>query len=145
VSGGELPAPQGEDQPQVLQTQQRLFEQFLGNQAQEMELKSKELSLQQQKDSNSFDFGKASLSAQLEDRKDERKTQLESRKDTSKLVALLAIIIATVIVFALKYDKEAFALEVIKSIVFVLVGGAGGYGIAKSQEAKTKAQEKVSN
>lgn len=53
-------------------TKSHLFERFLENQEKELEFKTKELTLKQQKDNNAFNYGKEALAAKVEDRKHQR-------------------------------------------------------------------------
>lgn len=117
-----------------------LIEIFLKNQTKELELRSQELVLQQQKDKNNFDYAKSGMAVTAQDRKDNREHQFKVRKMTFVFTGIICLAIIGMLVYALNQNKDAFALEIIKAIVFVLTGGAGGYGLAKSQTNKETAK-----
>lgn len=110
-----------------------------------MELKARELDLQQQQDRHGFEFSKAALDTQAQDRKDERIFQRQQRRNTYIMAVIIAIAIACVIVFAMLFNKDQIAMEIIKSIVLILSGGGAGYAIgrhkvqAKSESVDTDA------
>ncbi|KRG65192.1 hypothetical protein ABB26_05145 [Stenotrophomonas humi] len=116
---------------------------FIEAQAQDLAVKSEQnqiererLEIDKQKDANAFQFGMASLAAQKEDRVHERECARGQRKDAQKLIIWLLVIIALLIGYALYLDKEALALELVKAVVFLVAGGAAGYGIAANKKQK---------
>ena len=105
---------------------------LLENQAKELELKAIELALQKQQDDHGFEFGKAALLAKIEDRKLQRNHQLSVKKSTYILVTILALIISSIIFYALYSNNSPIAMEIIKAIVYLTGGSLGGYGVAKA-------------
>jgi multisubunit Na+/H+ antiporter MnhG subunit len=114
-----------------------VFKTLLENQAKELELKAIELALQKQQDDHGFEFGKAALLAKIEDRKLQRNHQLSVKKSTYVLVTILALIVSSIIIYALYSNNSPIAMEIIKAIVYLTGGSLGGYGVAKAG-AKTK-------
>jgi hypothetical protein len=58
---------------------------------------------------------------------------------------IICLAVIAMVVFALSLGKDAFAIEIIKAVVFILTGGAGGYGLAKArsvQPSQTTEQER---
>ena len=115
---------------------------LLENQAKELELKAIELALQRQQDDHGFEFGKAALLAKIEDRKLQRNHQLSVKKSTYILVTILALIVSSIIFYALYSNNSPIAMEIIKAIVYITGGSLGGYGLAK---ASSKSKDSDSN
>ncbi len=105
---------------------------LLENQAKELELKAIELALQKQQDDHGFEFGKAALSAKIEDRTLQRNHSLAVKKARYVLITILSLIIASIIFYALYSENSPIAMEIIKAIVYLTGGGLGGYGAAKA-------------
>lgn len=115
---------------------------LLENQAKELELKAIELALQKQQDDHGFEFGKAALLAKIEDRKLQRNHQLSVKKSTYILVTILALMVSSIVFYALYSNNSPIAMEIIKAIVYITGGSLGGYGIAK---AGSKSKDSDSN
>ena len=116
--------------------QQQMFEQLLENQKQDLELRAQQLELDKQKDNNALAFGRDALKAQAEDRAHERELGRKTKRDVLWLVGVLAVMIVTVVIVAMCMDKDAIAQEVIKAVIYVGVGGAGGYGVGRAGRPK---------
>ena len=125
-----------------LPIKEHLVERFLDNQTQELQLRTQELALQQQKDNNAFAYGKDALTAQLEDRKGQRVHESEARVVTFVFVGFVVFLIIGLIAYSIHAGKEAFATEIIKALVFLFSGGAGGYGFARSRPMKSHSEVK---
>lgn len=121
-----------------------MVERFLENQTKELELRAQELTLQKQKDANAFEFGKEALTVKATDRKDQRDHEKCQRKHSYFFAGFVTLVVAAVILYSLFTGKEAFALEIVKALVFILTGGAGGYGLAKASAAKHKGKDESS-
>lgn len=91
---------------------------LLENQAKELELKAIELALQKQQDDHGFEFGKAALSAKIEDRTLQRNHSLAVKKARYVLITILSLIIASIIFYALYSENSPIAMEIIKAIVY---------------------------
>jgi hypothetical protein len=113
-----------------------LVENFLNNQAKELELKATQLSLQKQGNDNGFEFGKAALKAKAEDRNLQRKHDLKIKVYTYQFIGIIILLIAGIVFYAMYSDNKDIAMEIIKAIVYLVGGGLGGYGAAKASESK---------
>lgn len=111
-----------------------LFREFLDNQSRELEIRSRELELQKQKDDHGFDFGKRALDAQVVDRREQRVFQLKSRRSSYIFAVIVGLIFLALLITALILNKDQVALEIIKAIIFITTGGAGGYAIGRSRQ-----------
>jgi len=109
-----------------------LIDLFLKNQSKELDIKAKELELHKQNDNHSFEFAKASLTAETGDREATRQHTLRTRKAILNFVLIFVIIFILFLCFALYLNKDAIALEVIKAVIYLVSGGGGGYAIARS-------------
>lgn len=96
-----------------------------------MSLREKELVLHKQKDDNSFEYAKKALVVQKEDRSEDRIHKQKLRRDTYILICVLALMIAVIIWYSIAIGKTEIAMEIIKAIVFLGSGGAGGYAVGK--------------
>jgi hypothetical protein len=121
--------------PQALDPQ--TIGQLVQNQARELELRARELDLQQQQDRHSFEFSKEALTTQAQDRKDERLFQYRQRRNSYLLAVGIAVVVATMVSLAMWFNKDQVAMEIIKSIVLLLSGGGTGYAIGRHQAKKT--------
>ncbi len=119
------------------------LEKFINNQTKELELRSQELVLQSQKDKNSFDFGKSALLVKAQDRKENRDHQYKQRQQTYIFAGFAGIMVIGLVVYALHLNKDVFAVEIVKAIVFILTGGVGGYGLARSKASQEPPQSKT--
>ena len=116
------------------------IERLIQNQTTELELRRMEMDLHHQQDNHSFEFSKASLEAQIQDRKDDRRFQQHQQRNTYLLAAWVAAIVLCAIGLAMWLNKEQVAMEVIKSIVLLVSGGGIGYGIGRHR-AKTSDED----
>jgi hypothetical protein len=112
---------------------QQAVQEFLVLQTRELDFRMEELSLQKQKDANSFEFAKESLVVKKSDRQDQRRHESSQRKAAYIFTGILIFILAVVIGYALHIGKEAFATETLKTLAYIFTSGMGGYGIAKYQ------------
>jgi hypothetical protein len=136
-SGGNPPPPNNPPSP-------AWFGQFLENQKTELSLKAQELELQKQKDANSFAYAEKALGAQERDRTHERECSRKTRKDLYFLVLGIVVIIAALVGVAMWLGKDQVALEIVKAVIYLLSGGAGGYGLGRAK-TKNHASDPASN
>ena len=117
--------------PPILQPE--LIGKLIQNQAKDLELKARELELQAQQDKHSYEFAKAALSVKSAGQA--QKHGHEQRVLIIKLVALVAamLITAGLIGFSLHGGHEAVAMEILKAMVYLASGAAGGYGLGRLQ------------
>lgn len=107
------------------------IEQLVSNQTKELELRAQELAFQKQQDDHGFQFSKAALDAQLQDRKLQREHNHTMQRSQYVLITLLGVLISGVIIVALWLNKEAIATEVIKAVAYLAAGGFGGFGLGR--------------
>ncbi|MFH0938513.1 MAG: hypothetical protein V1899_04425 [Planctomycetota bacterium] len=108
-----------------------LFKEFLDNQTKELELRNRQLELEKQKDNHTFDWAKNSLDAQVIDREKDRIFRLISRRNSFVFVTIITALFIGLLVFALMMNKDQIALEIIKAVIFIITGGAGGYAVGR--------------
>ena len=108
-----------------------LFKEFLDNQAKELELKSREIDLQKQKDDHAFEFAKTALETQTNDRTQQRSFLARTKRNGHVFAVIIAVIFVTLLITALAMDKDQIALEIIKAVIFIVTGGAGGYAVGR--------------
>ncbi|CAN2041636.1 DUF2335 domain-containing protein [Candidatus Magnetomoraceae bacterium gMMP-15] len=119
-----------------------LITKFLENQTKEIELRAKELELDKQKDENTFTYAKSALNMKVEDRKEQMNHFQIVRKMTFNFILILSALIIGLMLYSLHLDKDQIVMEIIKSILFFLTGGAGGYAIGKNTEKKSNKMSK---
>ena len=112
-------------------------EQIVRNIAKEHELRLSELNLRKQEDDHSFEFAKAALSAKTTDKDAEREHHRQTQKTNLIFISIITLIITGLIAYALSIGKDNFAMELIKAVIFILSGGAGGFAIGKSSHKDT--------
>jgi hypothetical protein len=115
----------------------QIIEQLVANQARELDLRASDLALQQQKDTHAFTYAKEALTAQLEDRKDSRKHRCRMRDRLFIFVGCLVVIGVILIAYCLHSGHEAFALEILKFLIYSGLGSFGGYGYGRMRTPKT--------
>jgi hypothetical protein len=109
-----------------------LLGQFFQNQAKEIELRQNELNLKKQEDDHNFEFAKSALQVKATDRDAEREHDRETQKNRFIFITIVILVIASLTGYALAIGKENFAMEIIKAVIFIIGGGAGGFAIGKS-------------
>ena len=70
----------------------RTIEQLVQNQTRELELRTRELDLQQQEDRHNFEYAQAALKAQMQDRQDVRLFRQKQRSSAYRLAAGITLI-----------------------------------------------------
>lgn len=85
-----------------------LVKTFLHNQTQELEIKAKQLALQEQEDNHSFEFGKVALATKAEDRKLQREHGLKAQIYTYGLIGFIALLVFAIIFYAMYSDSKAY-------------------------------------
>lgn len=111
----------------------KLLNKILDNQARELVLKEKEIEAQNKHDKNSLEFAKISLKAQSEDTSKNIKHHTNIISMRYWFAGIVITIISMLIAYALATGNNAFALEVIKAIAFLIAGAVGGYGYQSSK------------
>ena len=109
---------------------------FLDNQAKELELKNKELELQRLNQKNAFEYSHASLRSEAEDRAAQRLFVQKIRRETFVFISVISFAVFGLLGYALSLGKDQIVMEVIRSVIFLLSGGAGGYAIGSKASRK---------
>jgi hypothetical protein len=110
-----------------------LVAQFLENQSRELALRNEELALKQRELEVNYQYAERALEAQVRDRKDSRQEIRSERRDTLVFLGMIASLVACFFGWLLYNGKDAFALEVLKAVLYLGGGGAGGYFAGKSK------------
>lgn len=125
----------------ALRTEQGREERAL--QSQELALRNEQLQIERDKldlekarDQRGYEFGLKSLEAQAADRMHSRNCERGKRTDSHKLVCGLVLIICAVVVYALSLGKDAIAMELVKSVLMIVAGGAAGYGLGVRKSSR---------
>lgn len=126
-----LPVLEPDSHAGVPEISPTLFKEFLGNQTKELELKNRQLELEKQKDDHSFEWAKKSLDAQVVDRDKQRAFQLHGRRNCFVFATIIAVLFIGLLISALMLNKDQVALEIIKAMIFITTGGAGGYAVGR--------------
>jgi hypothetical protein len=108
-----------------------LINRWLTVQERELMLRTEELALRKQADNNAFEYSKAALDANVKDR--------EAERGHAKITIKYGYIFASVIIIglfiflgvALFLNKEQIAMEIVKAIIYLAVGGMSGYAYAR--------------
>lgn len=116
-----------------------LIDKFLDNQRIELELKAKEIDLQRISNQHSFEFSKNALEKEAVDRKENREFVHQCRRDKFIFASGICVLIVALIGGAMYLGKDQLALEIVKDIIFLLTGGAGGYALGSKKADADKA------
>lgn len=117
-----------------------VVEEIIRQSAQQLEVKRRELELQQQNQANQYEYAKAALAAQSEDLKDTRKH--DASQLTRRLVfsAFLVLVTVAFLGFCIQAGKERFAEEALKLLFYGGGGTVSGYAYAKARSRNGQAQ-----
>lgn len=125
-----------DSKPDIMTTPPSWLEQFLENQGKEIELRSAELQNDREREAQNHVHALKSLEAQLQDRSGERSHRLALVTRALILAGIGAVIVSAVIIYAIHASKPEVAMEIIKAIVLLIAGGAGGYGVGARRRKK---------
>lgn len=117
-----------------LQPPPQWMEQWLHNQAREIQVRSDELALAKQQDQHAHEYANASLAAQAADLREEREYNTGALKFLGKITVALVFIILAFFATLMLTGHEQAALELAKILIYGGVGAAGGYGIGKGKK-----------
>jgi hypothetical protein len=113
-----------------------LIQLFLHNQSKELDIKAKEIDQQRVSDQHTFEYSKIALEKEAIDRNAHRDFVRKCRKDTFLFISGIGALITLVVGYSLYIGKDQIAMEIIKSLIFLLSGGAGGYALGRKEKAK---------
>lgn len=116
-----------------------LIEKFLQNQSKELDIKAKEIEQLKTSDQHAFEYSKIALEKEAIDRSSQRDFVRKCRKDSFLFISGIVAVIGLLVGYSLWIGKDQIAMEIIKSVIFLLSGGAGGYAIGRrAKENDTK-------
>ncbi len=112
------------------------FGKFLDIQSREVEERAEERKLRAQVETNHFELAKLSLGAQERTYTSDHDSRKHERRDTYFLVAAVILIIAVLVGVAMWLGKDALAMELVKAVLYLTAGGAGGFALGKVKAKK---------
>lgn len=115
----------------------RFAEKVLQNQAAQIELEKDQIELQKEKITADYKYAENVISAQAQDRANEREHQRRLQRARMIFASILVFLLAGFLGYALHLDKDQIALEIIKAIAFIGAGGMGGYAIGRYRSQQT--------
>src|SRR5436853_7867507 len=115
-----IPPPPYELTPSVV-------EEIIRQSGLQLEVKRKELELQEQNQANQYEYAKAALAAQSEDLKDTRAHDGAQLKRRLIFAGFLVLVIVGFLGFCIYSGKEHFAGEALKLLFYGGSGAGGGY------------------
>jgi len=119
-----------------------LIQNILDNQSKELELKSQELELTKQRDTNYFEYSKFTTEAQIQNLADERKHQSEMWSKSMSVVFSSIAALTVIVCLALYVGREQFILEIIRIVFFSGCGAIAGSSYQKSKRQEQKKDKK---
>jgi len=123
----------------------KIVEQVVENQSREIEFRTSELDLRQLQEKNALEYSNKALEGQLSDRLSQREHLKYSQKILYRISCFLIIAISTVIIVSLYLDKDPIADKIIQAIVYIFVGGVGGYGLGYNAAKDNKNGQNQNN
>lgn len=111
-----------------------VIEKLVDQKSQEIEVRSREIELEAQKDQHGFEYAQITIDSQLKDRESERQHFRRTQKAALMFLGIVATLFFAFLGYALHTNKDQIVMEIIKAIGFFLAGGAGGYGLATSRK-----------
>jgi hypothetical protein len=124
--------------PSHLSTEQT--EKLIANQERSLAVQVQELELKKQTDDHAYEFAKANLDANLQDRREQRTTYLSIVNRGLIFGGIIFGLVITLIITAMLTNQTQLASEIIKTIGYFGSGSFGGYYLGKSK-AKNKSDE----
>lgn len=120
---------------------EEMFEKFLAVQKQELDVRLQEIKLADSDQDNQKEIALASLEAQKDDRQASRVTYGKESTKTKIFAGLVLFGLGWFILELIKNNQADMALELVKMIGFTILGGFGGYGLAKRHENRQNNEE----
>lgn len=114
---------------------------FLRQNAEQLEIRKRELELQGHTDVNNFEYAKLALSAQAEDLQHQRQHEEKLSRGRYRFVGFSLVVVVLFLCFTLYLGKEQFAEDLAKVLLGVVTGGASGYLFGKSKGEERAAHQ----
>ncbi len=102
----------------------------------EVDVRLREIDLRGKESANAAELASKGIEAGLKDRAEARNTSRSMQRDRLVFFGVVALLVTGCIVAAIVYNKEAIAQEIIKALILIFGGGAGGYAIGRSSTTK---------
>ncbi|MBE7157759.1 MAG: hypothetical protein INR62_04885 [Rhodospirillales bacterium] len=115
-----------------------MFSKFLDLQGRELEIREKELALEQAKQANAHDFAKVAIEHQSAYLEREGGWNHNRFSLLVRLIAFGVLVLAVLLIILPITGHEQIAMEILKDIVLVAGGGGGGYALAKYKSDQAK-------
>jgi hypothetical protein len=111
-----------------------LLSKWVDLQSNEIKLQADRLRIEEQELHHNHEIAKITLDKQVSDRDAQRDFIRKCRKDTFLFISGIIAVVGSLIIAALLMDKDQIAMEIIKAVLFIISGGAGGYALGKSKK-----------
>lgn len=111
-----------------------LLSKWVEVQSSEIKLQTERLRIEESELHNNHDLAIIAIEKQANDREAQREFVRKCRKDSFLFISGIIGVIGALIFSALYMDKDPIAMEIIKAVLFLTSGGAGGYALAKSNK-----------
>jgi hypothetical protein len=118
----------------------RVIEDMVRQQAQQLELRNRELSLKEKDLDRQAGYAEKVLAAQADDLKDQRRH--ESKQTRTKIIGavIVFVLILAFLAICILKGHETIALEIVKAVVYLAAGGSGGYAYGRTRK-RTKSED----
>ncbi|HEY4424198.1 MAG TPA: hypothetical protein VGN10_08325 [Pyrinomonadaceae bacterium] len=103
-----------------------------------METRREELELRKQESEQAYLFAKDSLKVQAEDLKEYRHQERRESWQVVLVVISVLLVVAAVLVYALRHDKDQFVLDLARMVLSAAGGGGVGYALGHRRGSKTE-------
>lgn len=134
------PQPLANRQSGGIQLNQDTFDRLLNVQEKQLEIKARELVLEEHNQDNSLDYAKTLLATQATDQKERRSHAQTMAIIRNASIGVIAVLILAFAGWAIYMGKEQIAMEVLKIAGSALLGGIAGYGIRGFQQSGSSNQ-----
>lgn len=115
---------------------QQVIEDMVRQQAQQLEIRNREIALQEKQLDHQTKYAERVLAAQAEDLKDQRVH--EGKQTNRKLIGggVAVVLVLGFLITCILTGHETIALEMVKAVLYTAFAGGGGYAIGKGRGKK---------
>jgi hypothetical protein len=122
-----IPPPASPPPPKLSADALRLIEHFLQVQSQEIETRQQEITAREKESENAHQYALKSLEVQADNLEKDRQHKRTVYRDRLLFATVSILVLAIFLTIALFLNKDQIAIEIVKAIVYLAVGGLGGY------------------
>lgn len=115
-----------------------LLSKWVEVQGNEIKLQTERLRIEESELHNNHELAKIAIEKQAIDRNSQREFIRKCRKDSFLFISGIVAAIGLLVGYSLWIGKDQIAMEIIKSVIFLLSGGAGGYAIGSRSKENDK-------